>query len=91
MLSTTDVKKKFVFRDSIINVVRNGVELAMETQRLRASALSDSLTNLSNVKVNENSTYLASLGENLTEKQRKLAQEIELKNQAIATKELGIE
>lgn len=69
-------KEEVRFRDSIINVVR-GVELAMETQRLRASALSDSLQ-ICQTQFQENKTYLASLGENLSEKQRKLAEEIEL-------------
>jgi len=81
-------KEEVRFRDSIINVVR-GVELAMETQRLRASALSDSLQ-ICQTQFQENKTYLASLGENLSEKQRKLAEEIELKNKAIATKELEL-
>ena len=61
----------------------------METQRLRASALSDSLQ-ICQTQFQENKTYLASLGENLSEKQRKLAEEIELKNKAIATKELEL-
>ena len=72
----------------VINVVR-GVELAMETQRLRASALNDSLQ-ICQRQMSENKTYLENLGENLTEKQRKLAQEIEQKNKAIASKELEL-
>ena len=83
-----DRREEVRFRDSIINVVR-GVELAMETQRLRASALNDSLQ-ICQRQMSENKTYLESLGENLSEKQRKLAQEIEQKNKAIASKELEL-
>ena len=83
-----DRREEVRFRDSVINVVR-GVELAMETQRLRASALNDSLL-ICQRQMSENKTYLENLGENLTEKQRKLAQEIEQKNKAIASKELEL-
>ena len=83
-----DRREEVRFRDSVINVVR-GVELAMETQRLRASALNDSLQ-ICQRQMSENKTYLENLGENLTEKQRKLAQEIEQKNKAIASKELEL-
>lgn len=83
-----DRREEVRFRDSIINVVR-GVELAMETQRLRASALNDSLQ-ICQRQMSENKTYLESLGVNLSEKQRKLAQEIEQKNKAIASKELEL-
>ena len=83
-----DRREEVRFRDSVINVVR-GVELAMETQRLRASALNDSLQ-ICQRQMSENKTYLENLGENLTEKQRKLAQVIEQKNKAIASKELEL-
>ena len=83
-----DRREEVRFRESVINVVR-GVELAMETQRLRASALNDSLQ-ICQRQMSENKTYLENLGENLTEKQRKLAQEIEQKNKAIASKELEL-
>lgn len=83
-----DRREEVRFRDSVINVVR-GVELAMETQRLRASALNDSLQ-ICQRQMSENKTYLENLGENLNEKQRKLAQEIEQKNKAIASKELEL-
>ncbi len=83
-----DRRAEIRYRDSIINVVRS-VELAMETQRLKASALTDSLQ-ICQRQVQENKVYLESLGESMTEKQRKLAQEIELKNKAIANKELEL-
>lgn len=76
------------YRDSLINVVRM-VDLAKESQRLRASALTDSLQ-ICQQQIQENKSYIESLGENMGDKQRKLAEEIQLKNKAIAAKELEL-
>ncbi len=76
------------YRDSMNNAVR-AVELAMETQRLRASALTDSLQ-ICQQQIKENKTYIEGLGETMSEKQRKLAVEIETKNKAIANKEIEL-
>ena len=76
------------YRDSLINVFRV-VDLARETQRLRASALTDSLQ-ICQQQMQENKVYIENLGENMGDKQRKLAQELDLKNKAIASKELEL-
>ena len=76
------------YRDSILREVKK-VEIEMDNQRLIASALRDSLQICHN-NLEENKLYLENLGENLTEKQKQLAQEIAAKNKAIAAKELEL-
>lgn len=76
------------YRDSILREVKQ-VEIEMDRHRLIASALKDSLQICHN-NLEENKIYLESLGENLTEKQKQLAQEIAAKNKAIAAKELEL-
>jgi len=83
-----DRRAEIKFRDSIVREVKK-IEIAMDRQRLIASALRDSLQICQN-NLEENKVYLESLGENLTEKQKKLAKEIEAKNKAIAAKELEL-
>jgi chromosome segregation ATPase len=69
--------------------VLDGVKYKAEENRLRASALRDSLQICAN-ELEENRVYLQNFGENLTEKQKKLAKELEAKNKAIANKELEL-
>ena len=76
------------YKDSVILVLQES-NLKLQKQTLRISALKDSLQ-ICHRQLDENNTYLSSLGENLTEKQRKLAKEIEEKNKAIANKELEL-
>lgn len=76
------------YRDSIIAVLE-GVKYKSEENRLRASALRDSLQICAN-ELEENRVYLQNFGDNLTEKQKKLAKELEAKNKAIANKELEL-
>jgi chemotaxis protein MotB len=76
------------YKDSTIQVIHS-VNLAMDKQRLRASALNDSLQ-ICQQQFQENQIYLESLGENMNDKQRKLATEIVAKNKAIASKELEL-
>ncbi len=76
------------YRDSIVQVIHT-VNLAMDKQRLRASALNDSLQ-ICQQQLQENQIYIENLGENNNDKQRKLAAEIVSKNRALANKELEL-
>ena len=76
------------YKDSVILVLQNS-NLKLQKQTLRISALKDSIE-ICQRQLEENNTYLSSLGENLTEKQRKLAKEIEEKNRTLANKELEL-
>lgn len=75
-------------KDSLITLIKFH-EVNLENQRLKISALRDSIQICGN-ELEENKNYIKSLGEDINDKQRRLFKEIDDKNKAIQNKELQL-
>ncbi len=75
-------------KDSLTTLIKN-FEVSTENQRLKISALRDSIV-ITNNELKESKTYIKGLGEDINEKQRRMFKDIDEKNKAIQNKELQL-